>query len=161
MVLEIKEFGGGVSSFSDRGPRGSFKFASGIDIRKDVDTLSCGQALEEEGILGTSHSSSPSTSPSRSLSPSSSGSASQSDSSSASASVSPSSSGSRSSSTSLSPSGSASPSSSVSPSPSGATTSIIEDLILFFVKASDGNTYGFGNGGHIYRRYSDGFTRMV
>ena len=67
MVLEIKEFGGGVSSFSDRGPRGSFKFASGIDIRKDVDTLSCGQALEEEGILGTSHSSSPSTSPSRSL----------------------------------------------------------------------------------------------
>ena len=29
------------------------------------------------------------------------------------------------------------------------------------MKASDGNTYGFGNAGHIYRRYTDGFTRMV
>jgi len=32
---------------------------------------------------------------------------------------------------------------------------------LFWVKATDGNTYGFGNAGNIYRRYSDGFTRNV
>ncbi|MCR4324154.1 MAG: hypothetical protein NUV69_00495 [Candidatus Curtissbacteria bacterium] len=29
------------------------------------------------------------------------------------------------------------------------------------MKATDGNTYGFGNAGNIYRRYSDGFTRNV
>lgn len=32
---------------------------------------------------------------------------------------------------------------------------------MFWVKASDGNTYGFGNGGHVYRRLNDGYTRMV
>jgi len=34
-------------------------------------------------------------------------------------------------------------------------------LIRFFVKCSDGNTYGFGNAGNIYRRYTDGYTRNV
>src|SRR3990167_8775514 len=149
LVYEIKSFEGGLSSFNDRGIRGAFKFASNINIRKANDTLSAGQALKEEGLFDTSHSQSASVSQSASQSPSSSGSAS----------VSPSNSPSKS----LSPSGSASPSSSgsSSPSPSAGLNNVFIDLILFFVKASDGNTYGFGNAGHIYRRYSDGYTRMV
>jgi len=35
------------------------------------------------------------------------------------------------------------------------------DLIIAWVKATDGNTYGFGNAGNIYRRYPDGYTRNV
>lgn len=35
------------------------------------------------------------------------------------------------------------------------------DLVIAWVKATDGNTYGFGNTGNVYRRYSDGFTRNV
>ena len=162
-VLEIKSYEGGVSSFADRGIRGAFKFASGIDIRKTVDTLSCGQALEDEGLFDTSHSTSASTSPSTSLSPSASSSRSHSPSLSNSPSASPSASGSRSASKSASPSGSASPSSSDSPSlsPSSGLNNVFVDLVLFFVKATDGNTYGFGNAGNVYRRYSDGFTRNV
>lgn len=163
MVYEIKEFSGGISSFSDRGIRGAFKFASNIDIRKDVDTLSCQQALVDEGILGTSHSQSASLSQSSSLSPSRSGSPSQSFSNSSSGSQSPSSSASKSSSASASPSGSASPSASESSSlsPSAGLNNVFVDLVLFFVKCTDGNTYEFGNAGHIYRRYSDGYTRQV
>jgi hypothetical protein len=162
-VLEHKSFEGGISSFSDRGIRGAFKFASNIDIRKTVDTLSCGQALIDEGILGTSHSQSASVSQSQSLSPSSSNSASFSPSGSNSPSLSPSPSASRSASKSLSPSSSASPSSSVSPSlsPSAGLNNVYVDLVIAWVKATDGNTYGFGNAGNIYRRYSDGFTRNV
>lgn len=160
-VYEIKEFSGGISSFSDRGIRGSFKFGSGLDIRKDVDTLSCQQALKEEGLFGISHSSSASLSPSASTSPSSSGSRSASPSATPSQSNSPS--ASRSSSPSLSPSASLSPSSSASASPSQSAglTNIFKDLILFFVKATDGATYGFGNAGYIYRRYNDGYWRNV
>ena len=163
MVYEITSWQGGVSSFSDRGIRGAFKFASNIDIRKTVDSLSAGQALKEEGLIGPSHSSSPSTSPSASLSPSSSGSSSRSPSGSFSASISPSGSQSKSISPSLSPSGSPSPSHSVSnsPSPSAGLYNVFEDLILFFVKCTDGNTYGFGNTGFIYRRLSDGIWRNV
>ena len=163
MIYEVKEFGGGISSFSDRGIRGAFKFASGIDIRKAVDTLSCGQALKEEGVFGASHSQSASISQSTSQSASRSVSASTSQSNSFSASLSPSESGSKSASASASPSGSESPShsGSASPSPSAGVFSVYEDLVLFWVKCSDGNTYGFGDKGHIYRRYSDGFTRMV
>ena len=162
-VLEDKFFEGGISSFSDRGIRGSFKFASNIDIRKTVDTLSCGQALKEEGTFGFSHSQSPSLSQSTSQSPSSSASSSLSPSGSPSASSSPSGSSSRSASKSLSPSASASPSSSMSASPSTSAgiNNVYEDLVIAWVKASDGNTYGFGNAGHIYRRYNDGYTRMV
>lgn len=162
-ILEIKDFSGGISAFSDRGIRGSFKFGSGLDIRKSVDTLSCQQALLEEGLFDTSHSSSSSLSQSYSLSPSTSSSSSRSPSNSPSRSASPSSSTSRSSSTSLSPSASQSPSASVSASlsPSAGLNNVFVDLILFFVKASDGATYGFGNAGNIYRRYSDGFTRNV
>jgi len=38
---------------------------------------------------------------------------------------------------------------------------LFQDLILFFVKCSDGNTYGFGNQGYIYRRLSDAFWKIV
>jgi hypothetical protein len=48
-----------------------------------------------------------------------------------------------------------------SPSPSGAPTTVFEDLIHFFVKCSDGYTYGFGNTGRIYRRDADGFWQKV
>ncbi len=161
--LEDKYFAGGQSSFADRGERGAFKFASGIDIRKPVDTLTCQQALKEEGLFDTSHSQSPSVSQSPSLSPSSSGSSSPSPSNSPSKSASPSSSPSRSASKSLSPSASASPSSSVSASlsPSAGLNNVYVDLVIAWVKATDGNTYGFGNAGNIYRRYPDGFTRNV
>lgn len=162
-ALEVKSFEGGVSTFADRGIKGAFKFASGIDIRKVNDTLTCQQALKDEGVFGTSHSSSPSVSQSASISPSSSNSASHSPSLSNSPSQSPSASASRSVSASASPSGSASPSSSESASlsPSAGLNDVFVDLILFFVKATDGNTYGFGNAGNIYRRYSDGYTRNV
>jgi len=160
-IYEISSFGGGISSFADRGIRGAFKFASGIDIRQEVDTLSCQQALKDEGLFGISHSSSPSLSPSGSLSPSSSASATQSPSNTPSQSNSPS--ASPSASKSLSPSASTSPSgsTSASPSPSAGLINVFEDLIRFFVKATDGNTYGFGNTGFIYRRYSDGYWRNV
>lgn len=160
---KITEWSGGISSWADRGPRGSFKFGSGLDIRKSVDTLSCQQAVEDEGLFGFSHSVSASVSQSTSLSPSGSTSPSTSMSNSYSASQSPSPSASASASKSLSPSGSASPSSSVSASlsPSAGLNNVYVDLVLFWVKASDGNTYGFGNAGNIYRRYSDGFTRNV
>jgi hypothetical protein len=162
-VLEDKYFEGGISSFADRGIRGAFKFASNIDIRKAVDTLTCGQALVDEGLFGTSHSQSPSVSPSFSQSPSGSTSSSPSPSASPSPSLSPSSSASRSASASLSPSASSSPSASVSssPSPSAGLFNVYEDLVIAWVKATDGNTYGFGNAGGVYRRYSDGFTRKV
>ena len=154
---------GGISSFNDRGPRGSAKFTANIDIRKTTDTLSSGQALEEEGLLGLSHSVSPSVSPSGSQSPSRSASASASPSNSPSKSLSPSASASRSVSASASPSGSQSPSSSVSnsPSPSEGLYNVFEDLVYFFVKCTDGNTYGFGNTGFIYRRLPGGHWRNV
>ena len=162
-VLEQKHWDGAISPFADRGIRGACKFTSNCDIRKDVDTLSCGQDLKDEGLFEGTHSTSASISPSPSLSPSGSASPSHSPSLSNSPSASPSSSGSRSASASASPSGSASPSSSVSPSPSPSAGlfNVYEDLVLFWVEATDGNTYGFGDGGHIYRRYTDGYTRMV
>jgi hypothetical protein len=163
MIYEITSYGGGISPFADRGIRGSAKLTKNLDLRKVVDTLSCGQALEDEGLLGTSHSQSPSLSQSPSKSPSGSASPSISYSNSSSASLSPSASASKSSSASASPSGSQSPSSSQSPSlsPSAGLNNVFVDLVLFFVKGTDGNTYEFGHTGHIYRRYSDGYTRLV
>ena len=159
MILEIKNWDGGISSHSDRGQRGSAKMLTGLDIRKTTDTLTCAQALKEEGLFGISHSSSASASPSGSLSPSGSGSPSTSPSATASQSNSPSSSPSGS--ASLSPSGSQSPSASTSASPSSGYTNVFEGLIHFFVKASDGNTYGFDHLGYIYRRFTDGYWRNV
>lgn len=162
-TYQVSSFEGGVSSFADRGIRGAFKFASNIDIRKANDTLSCGQALKEEGLFDTSHSQSPSVSQSQSQSPSGSVSSSLSPSHSPSKSLSPSSSTSPSVSKSQSPSASQSPSSSVSQSlsPSAGLNNVFVDLIIAWVEATDGNTYGFGNAGNVYRRYPDGYTRNV
>lgn len=162
-IFEISSWNGGISSFNDRGIKGSAKMVTGIDIRKEEDSLTCQQALTDEGLLGPSHSTSSSLSQSPSQSPSASVSSSPSASNSPSKSQSPSASASRSASKSQSPSASASPSSSVSSSlsPSAGLNNVYVDLVLFWVKCSDGNTYGFGNAGNIYRRYSDGYTRNV
>jgi hypothetical protein len=60
-------------------------------------------------------------------------------------------------------SASVSPSYSVSssPSPSAGLKTVFADLIKWFVKASDGFTYGFGNAGRIYRRDTDGYWKQV
>jgi len=163
-TYQITKFSGGLSDYDNRGISGSFKMGRNLDIRKEVDSLSCNQALFDLGDKITSASQSPSaslspsasTSPSisRSLSPSASlspslGSASLSPS----ASLSRSPSSSKSPSSSLSPSSSKSPSSSASssPSPSAGLTTVFSDLIRTWVKASDGFLYGFGNTGKIYR----------
>lgn len=157
-LYEIKEFLGGISPFEDRGIKGAFKFGKNLSIRKKVDSLSCNQALIEEG-LHSSHSPSSSTSPSLSVSRS----VSPSPSASPSPTASPSASASFSASVSLSPSTTPSSSGSPSPSPSnGANVStIFQDLIHWFVKATDGYTYGFGNTGYIYRRDSSGYWQIV
>jgi len=169
-VYEITKFAGGISDFEDRGIPGAFKFGSGLDIRKVRDSLSCAQALVDEGV--TLESASPSQSPSSSISPSSSVSPSPSPSVSPSASASPSPdspSSSLSPSASFSPSASASPSASVSPSsssspspsPTEGLNTVFRDLIRTFVKASDGRTYGFGHTGKIYKRNPDGYWVQV
>jgi len=166
----IKSTRGGLSDYEDKSTPGGFKFGANLDIRKFRDTLSAGQALMEEGV--TDESPSASTSPSASISPSGSNSPSASRSPSPSGSPSPthavpsssvSPSASRSPSASLSPSASVSQSHSASssPSPSAELTSIFTDLIIKYVKCSDGNTYGFGNSGKIYKRKSDGFISVV
>lgn len=169
-VYEITKFSGGISDYEDKGIAGAFKFGSGLDIRKIKDSLSCAQALVDEGV--TLESASPSQSPSASISPSSSPSPSPSASVSPSASASPSPkspSASISPSASRSPSASASPSASVSPSSSGSPSpspteglnTVFRDLIRTFVKASDGKVYGFGHTGKIYKRNSDGYWVQV
>ena len=170
---EINKFNGGVSDFEDRGIAGSFKFGSNLDIRKIVDSLSCNQSMLSEGDQSEGRSPSASTSPSASVSPSSSpsptNSPSASTSPSSSVSLSPSGSTGISDSPSLSPSASASPSASTSPShsnspspsPSGGLNPTFKDLIQFFVKCTDGFTYGFGNTGYVYRRDSDGIWDQV
>lgn len=168
-VYEIQSFSGGISDFDDRGIRGAFKMGSNIDIRRKTDSLTAGQALVDEGLRADSQSPSSSVSPSAStsrsispsasispssisvsLSPSTSVSLSQSGSTGASPSISPSPSLSASLSVSITTSSSISP----SPSPSGGAgvTTIFQDLIRFFVKCTDGFTYGFGSTGYIYRR---------
>lgn len=69
--FEIKYFRGGLSDSEDEGIRGAFKFASNLDIRKRVDSLTSTQALMDELGTLTEPSSSPSPSPSASASPSS------------------------------------------------------------------------------------------
>ena len=159
-IFQTISWRGGISDYEDKGIPGAFKFAANIDIRKLIDSISCQQALMDEGTFASS----PSQSPSSSLSPSASSSSSVSHSTSPSASASPSGGGvssispssSRSPSASQSPSGSVSPSSSVSPSPSPSAglTTVFSDLIVDWVKCSDGSLYGFGNTGKIYKRPS-------
>jgi len=155
-AYEIKSFRGGISDYDDKGIPGSFKFGYNLDIRKQVDSLTAKQALEDEGLVGNA-------SPSASASPSSSISASPSRSPSASPSPTPSPSASASPSASPSLSPSVTPSSSISPSPSPSAelTSVFRDLIRFFVKATDGYTYGFGSTGYVYRRDADAFWQVV
>jgi hypothetical protein len=161
-VYEIKQFSGGISDYEDRGITGSFKFGANLDIRRTVDSLTCNQALIDEGIYdGRSPSASVSPSLSISSSPSLSPSPSISPTPSPSSSVSASPSTTPSSSVSLSPSVSASSSVSLSPSPSAGSTSVFRDLIRFFVKCSDGYTYGFGSTGYVYRRDRDAFWQTV
>lgn len=159
-LYEVTKAQGGLSDFEDRGLLGSFRSGTNLDIYRKRDSITCGQALVDIGNVLQSIS--PSVSPSSSYSPSASNSpsisASTSPSSSASpsagspsASQSPSSSHSPSASTSVS--ASVSPSHSVSPSPSPAAggKSVFQDLIRSWVKCSDGNLYGFGNTGKIYK----------
>lgn len=162
-IYEISSFRGGLSDYEDKGIQGAFKFGSNLDIRKETDSLSSGQTLSDIGVVFQS--ASPSVSPSVSTSPSASSSVSISPSISPSVSVSPSHASPSSStspsvssspSVSLSRSASVSPSISVSPSVSltpGSRT--FTDLVHFFVKCSDGNTYGFGNTGKIYKITSE------
>lgn len=162
-IYEIKQFRGGISDYEDKGIAGAFKNGSGLDIRKQKDTLTCNQSMKDIGqtVQSSSSSQSPSasSSPSSSLSPSASSSLSPSSSASPSSGGSPSRSpsASKSPSASVSPSHSASPSSSISrsASPSHAITSIFQDLVLWWVTCSDGNLYGFGNAGYIYRILPD------
>lgn len=162
MIYEIKQFAGGLSDFEDRGIAGSFKFASNLDIRKAIDSISCGQALTDIGLhssrspsLSVSPSLSPSYSPSRSPSLSISPTPSPSSSVSLSPSTTPSVS------VSLSPSTTPSSSVSLSPSPSAGLNTVFADLVRFFVKCSDGFTYGFGSTGYIYRIDADLFVQIV
>ncbi len=152
----------GLSSFSDRGHRGAFLFGSNMDVRKKIDSLSCSQALIDEGLdEGRSPSSSVSLSASPSRSPSSTPSASASATDSPSASISATPSATPSGSISATPSSSISATPSASPSISGALTTVYDDLVIKFVKATDGYTYQFGNSGSIYRRDTDGFVLKV
>jgi hypothetical protein len=155
-IYEIKSFRGALSDWEDKGIPGAFKFGTNLDIRKQIDSLSCDQDYIDEGILSSS-------SPSLSVSPSASVSATPSSSRSASSSATPSPSSSVSPSPSPTPSASVSPSSSKSPSPSasGGLTTVFEGLIRTFVKGSDGYIYGFDNTGCIYRRDGSAFWQRV
>jgi hypothetical protein len=161
-VFEIKSYRGALSDWEDKGTPGAFKFGSNLDVRKDIDSLTCNQALVDEGLdEGHSPSLSPSPSASLSYSPSLSPSGSVSNTPSPTASPSASPSTTPSPSVSASPSNTPSSSISFSPSPSAGLTTVFNDLIRFFVKCSDGYTYGFGSTGSIYRRDSDGFWMQV
>lgn len=50
--FEIKSFTG-LSSHEDKGIKGSFKFGSAIDVRKDLDSLSAQQGLVDDLAIGT------------------------------------------------------------------------------------------------------------
>jgi len=84
--FQVRSIIGGISDYSDRGVLGSFKFASGIDIRKQTDSISCQQGLTAEGV------------------------------------------------------------------------GVITDLIYWLVPSSDGNVYGFGDTGKIYKRVGTTWT---
>lgn len=156
-IYEIRSFTG-LSDYEDRGFPGAFKLGVNLDVRKAIDSLSCQQALVDIGLHASQ-------SPSASVSPSLSLSKSPSLSPSASVSPTPSPSASQSPSFSLSLTPSTTPSHSVSPSPSpsgGANVStVFQDLVLWWVKATDGYTYGFGNTGYIYRVDADDFVQIV
>src|SRR3990167_4388074 len=84
----LQNFNGGEREFENRGIKGAYKHGQALDIRKKVDSLSCQQALAEEG------------------------------------------------------------------------SGVIVDLIMFIVPCSDGNAYGFGDTGKIYKRTSASNVRV-
>lgn len=47
-TLTINDFRGGIVEQGRRGPRGSFKFAQGLDIRSGENTLKCQQAMKKD-----------------------------------------------------------------------------------------------------------------
>lgn len=49
----VESHNGGISEYEDKGIAGSFKFGSNLDIHKDVDSLSCQQALTDDLAPGT------------------------------------------------------------------------------------------------------------
>ena len=53
LPYHLRSFHGGISDFEDRGTAGSFKYGSGLDIRKQRDTLSCQQGLKDYIATGT------------------------------------------------------------------------------------------------------------
>lgn len=87
--FQVRSVIGGVSDYSDRGILGSFKMASGLDIRKQTDSISCQQGLTTIGA------------------------------------------------------------------------GVVTDLILFLVPSSDGNTYGFGDTGKVYKITSSGTVTLA
>lgn len=157
-IYEITSCRGGLSDYEDKGIPGAFKFGANLNIRKEKDSISCNQALADEG-LDTGRS--PSLSISPSVSVSATASATPSWSASPTSGASPSPSVTPSVSVSKSPSVTASLSVSLSPSPTAGLTTVFEDLVRFFVKCSDGYTYGFGSTGCIYRRDADAFWQRV
>ena len=88
-VYNLRSFTGGISDFTDKGIAGSGQWSSGLEIRSGDDSLTCKQALVQEG------------------------------------------------------------------------EGVFEDLILWFVPAPDGNCYGFGDAGRIYKRTSAGVWTKV
>ena len=156
-VYEIRNFTG-ISDWSDRGHKGAFKFGANLNVRKEVDSLSCNQALVDIGLHASQ---SPSSSQSPSLSISSSPSISVSSSASPSTGESPSPSTTPSTSVSLSPSTTQSSSISSSVSPSAGLNTVFQDLVMKWVKCTDGYVYGFGNTGYIYRVDQDWFVQIV
>lgn len=51
--FEQVSFNAGISKFEDRGPDGSSKFLSALDIRRNVNSLYCAQALTDDLAAGT------------------------------------------------------------------------------------------------------------
>lgn len=50
---QLRTFIGGMSDYEDKGTAGSFKFSSGLDIRKQQDSLSAQQGLTDDLATGT------------------------------------------------------------------------------------------------------------
>lgn len=48
-AFHINSFKGGLSDYNKAGIKGSFQFGAGLDIRKDIDSLSCAYGLTEIG----------------------------------------------------------------------------------------------------------------
>lgn len=52
-LYKIRTFKGGISDWENVGVEGSFKFGSNLDIHRNTDSLTCGQALADDLATGT------------------------------------------------------------------------------------------------------------